>query len=98
MIFNLANNFYKNLDALFINLKLRDKKVVQLYINSATFVKLFDNIINFEKYTHKPDTSSKKIIWKVLNSLKAGIRTKKKAGMMPEKRFARFEDNIVGRG
>ena len=98
LISDPTKNFYEDLVTLFPDLKSGDKKVEQLYINSAIVVDSCDNTIGFRRYTQKPDTGSKRASWKFLNLLEAGIGTKKKAGMIPEKRFAGFDGIIVGRG
>lgn len=78
LIFDPAEDFYEDLDALFTDLELRDEKVVQLHVDSATVVESFDDTIGFGRYTHRPDTSSKRTLWKFLNSLEAGIGAMKR--------------------
>lgn len=60
MISDSTEDFYENLDTLFTDFKLKDKKVVQFYVNSAIVVKSFDDTINFRRYTHMPDINCKK--------------------------------------
>ena len=71
---------------LYIPISSPETKVVQLYVDSATVFKPYT--IGFGRYTHRPDTSSKRTPWKFLNSLEAGIGARKKAGMIPEEGFA----------
>lgn len=97
LISDPAKDFYRDLDALFIDFELRNKKVVQFHVNSAIIVKLFDDTISFRKHIHMPDTSCKKTSRKFLNSLEAGIGTRKKAGKIPEEGFAEFDSIIVRR-
>lgn len=96
LIFDFTKNLYKDLVILFPNFKPKDKKVGQLHIDFATIVKLCDNIIGSGKYTQKLNISSKKVSWRFLNSLEAGIGTKKKSSIILEKGFAGFDDIIVG--
>lgn len=86
LIFDLAQYFSRDLRTLFINLKPRNKELRQLPINSITIVELFDNIIDFWKYIHKLNNSYKKTLLKFMNSFDAKIDTKKKAGMISEKK------------
>lgn len=95
LIFDFTKDFYKDLIILFLNFKPKDKKVRQLYIDFATIVKLYNNIIGSERYTQKLTISSKKVSWRFLNLLEAGIGTKKKSSIILEKRFGRFDNIIV---
>lgn len=76
----------------------RDEKVEQLYVDSAIVAESVDNTISFGRYTQRPDTSSKSTSRKFLNPFEAGIRAKKKSGIIPKERFAGFDSMIVGRG
>lgn len=59
MISDFAKDFYKDLDTLFTNLKPRNKKVGQIYIDSNIVAKSIHNIINFKKYLQRFDTNNK---------------------------------------
>ena len=98
LISDPTKDFYEDLVTLFPDLKPGDEKVGQLHIDSATVVESCDNTIGSGRYIQRPDTSSKRAPWRFLNSLEAGIGTKKKAGMIPEEGFAGFDGIIVGRG
>lgn len=91
LISDATEDFYADLDALFTDFKPRDKKVVQLYVDSATAVEPFDDNMGFERYTYRPSTSSKRTPWEFLNSLEAGIEARKKAGNIPEEGFTGFD-------
>ena len=60
LIFDPAEYFYKDLAPLFIDLKPRDEKVGQFYVDSVIIFELFEDIIGFKKHAHKPDSSSKR--------------------------------------
>ena len=45
LISDFVNFFYKDLETLFTNFKLRNEKVEQFYINLVTIVKPFGNTI-----------------------------------------------------
>ena len=40
--------------------KVRDKEVGQLHVDLATVLGQFDDTTGFERYIHKPDSSSKR--------------------------------------
>ena len=60
LIFDPAKYFYEDLALLFVNLKPRDEKVGQFYVDSVTIFKPFDNTTGFERHAYKSDSSSKK--------------------------------------
>lgn len=97
LIFDPAEDLYEELDALSTTFEPEDEKVVQFCVNSATDGESVHDTISFGRYIQRPDTSNKKTTWKFLNSFEAGIRAKKKAGLIPEEGFTGFADMIVGR-
>ena len=96
LIFDPAKYFYEDLALLFINLKPRNEKFGQFYIDSVIIFGLFDDIIGFKKHAYKPDSSSKRSPWKFLNSLNMGIGARKKADIILEEKPAGFDDIVVG--
>ena len=78
--------------------EVRDEKVGQLLVDLVTILERFDDTTGFERYVHKPDSSSKRSPWKLLNSLSTGIEARKKAGMISEEEPAGFDGIVVGRG
>lgn len=60
LIYNPIKYYYEDLAFLFIDLKPKDKKVEQFYINFITVIEPFDDTIGFKKHIHKPVNSSKK--------------------------------------
>ena len=96
LISDPAEDFYEDLGALFTDFKPGDEKVV-LHVDSVTVVEPFDNTIGIGKYTHRPDTSSKRTAWKFLNSLDTEIEARKRASLISEEGFAGL-DRIIGRG
>lgn len=84
LIFNLIKDFYEDIDAIFTNFKLKDKKVGQLHINSAIVVELFDNTISLDQ-----------TVQKFINFFKAKIRAKKKIGSISKEESTRFDNIIV---
>ncbi len=95
LIFNLVDYFYKDLETLFTNFKLKDKEVGQLYVDPVTVVKPFDNTIGLRKYIQRPNSSCKRTPSKFLNSFDIGIGAKKKAGMISDKRHTGFDGIVV---
>ncbi len=93
-----AENFYEDLVTLFPDLKPGNEKVRQLHVDSVTVVEPFDNTICLGRYTHTPDSSSKRTSWKSCNSLRARIEARKKAGMISGEGPAGFDGIVVRRG
>lgn len=62
LISNLIKDFYKDLHALFTNLKPKDKKIVQFHVDFVIVVKLIYNTLSFGRYIHKPISDSMRIL------------------------------------